>query len=146
MLVYIVGLAVTVVLGSIFGWALGSSAVLDRAFGPLLDFFRSMPAPALIPVFIVLLGTNLVMGVVVMVATVIWPILLNAASARRSIHPVRLEMATALGMSWWARKFKVVFPSLVPDIMIGVRTAATTGLVVALVLDILGSGSGWDGC
>lgn len=142
MLIFVLGLFFSIVLGVGLGWALGASRRLERALNPTLDYFRSLPAPALIPVAIVLLGVTLNMSVVVMVIAVNWPILLNAASSRRQIPGVRLEMARVLGMSRTARAWKIVLPSMLPDIMTGVRTAASIGLVSALVIDILGSGSG----
>lgn len=142
MLTLVLGLCLAIVLGCALGWVIGSSRQVDRTLSPLLDFFRSMPAPALIPIITVLLGANVTSGAVIIVIGVIWPILLNTASARRNLPEVRLEMATVLGLSRTTRAWRVIFPSLVPAAMTGIRIAASTGFVVALVVDILGGGVG----
>ncbi|GAA4474847.1 ABC transporter permease [Rhodococcus olei] len=138
----VIGLALSIVLGGIVGWVVGRSRQLERTLSPLLDFFRSMPAPALIPVITVLLGASVTTGAVIIIIGVMWPILLNTASARRNLPEVRLEMSGVLGLSRSAKMWRVIFPSLIPAMMTGIRIAASTGFVVVLVVDILGAGDG----
>jgi ABC-type nitrate/sulfonate/bicarbonate transport system permease component len=134
-LIFIEALVVALLLGVALGVALGSSRRITRALGPLLEFLRATPAAAIVPGAILLLHANNGTAVVVVVYGSIWPILLNTAAARAALPPLRLDIARSLHMSWWERQRKVVLPSLVPEIAVGVRVAAPICLVVTLLAD-----------
>jgi sulfonate transport system permease protein len=135
-------LVIATILGAIVGMAIGASRRLDRALAPLLDFFRSLPPPAIVPVGALLLGATFQMGVTVVVIAIIWPILLNTAVAMRGIPLVRREMSRSIGLTRRERLFKVILPSLGPFVALGVRIAVSISLIVTLLVDILGSGDG----
>jgi sulfonate transport system permease protein len=71
-----------------------------------------------------------------------WPILLNTAKAMRSIPAVRLEMSRTIGLSRPQRWGKVIVPSLIPGMMLGVRVAASLAVIITLLVDIFGAGTG----
>lgn len=135
-------LVAATVLGVLLGVLIGGSRTADRALGPILDFFRSLPPPAIVPVAGLLLGLDLKMSVVVVTIAIVWPILLNTASAMSNVPRVRIDMSRTLGISWTERYRKVILPSLLPSVMVGVRISVSISLVVTLVVDILGSGAG----
>jgi ABC-type nitrate/sulfonate/bicarbonate transport system permease component len=139
---FALSLVAATVVGACVGALIGSSRMADRALSPTLDFVRTIPPPAIVPIAILLLGASLTMSTTVVVLTIVWPILLNTASAVRSVPPVRIDMSRTIGLSLRERLTKVVLPSLVPSIMIGIRVAVSISLVVTLLVDILGSGTG----
>jgi len=139
---FAVAIGVATVLGAALGMLIGASRKLERALTPIMDFCRTLPPPAIVPVLALLLGANLEMAVTVVVLAAIWPILLNTVTAMRSVPPVRLEMARSLGLTRGDRLRKVVLPSLAPGIMLGVRVAVSIALIVTLLVDILGTGEG----
>lgn len=135
-------LVIATILGVLLGMIIGSSRLVDRALTPIMDFFRSLPPPAVIPVAGLILGVSQTMSITVVVISIIWPILLNTVAAMRAVPRVRLEMSRTLGVSRAERLLKVVVPSLLPGITVGVRIAVSISLIVTLVVDILGSGGG----
>jgi ABC-type nitrate/sulfonate/bicarbonate transport system permease component len=139
---FAIAMVVSTVLGVALGMLIGGSMRLERALTPLMDFFRTLPPPAIVPVLALLLGANKQMAVAVVVLAAIWPILLNTVTAMRSVPPVRLEMARSLGLSRGDRLRKVVYPSLAPGIVLGVRVSVSIALIVTLLVDILGTGEG----
>lgn len=141
-LTFVYGLALSVVVGVAAGWFIGSSRLAERALSPILDFFRAMPSPALVPVATVIFGVTVGMSAVVMLISIVWPILLSTISARKTIPPVRLEMGRVLGLSTFDQMRKIVLPSLLPAIMTGTRVAVSQGFVIALLIDIIGAGAG----
>ena len=140
--VYLLGLAAATVLGGTVGVLIGASLRLDRALSPTIDFLAAIPGAALVPVLVLLLGPNLLSGVAAVAVIVAWPILLSTATARRAIPPVRLEMSRSLGMTKARQWRSVVLPSLTPDVLLGVRVASALALIIALLTDIFGAGSG----
>ena len=139
---YVLGLAFATAIGAAVGVAIGASRRIDRALTPSIDFVAAIPGAALVPVAVLLLGPTLISGVAVVALIVSWPILLNAATAMRSIPAVRLEMSRTLGLSPAQRWRKVILPSLAPGIMLGVRVASAMALIITLLVDILGAGAG----
>ncbi len=112
---YALGLALATIIGLAMGAAIGFSRRLDRALTPTIDFLASVPAAALLPVAILLLGPGQQAGVVVVGVIVAWPVLLSVAAAARTIPAVRLEMSRTLGLSPVQRWVKVSLPSLTPE-------------------------------
>lgn len=135
--IYVVALAAAILIGVTLGIALGASRRVTQALGPLLEFLRATPAAVLVPGAIILLHANDRTAVIVIVYGSMWPILLNTAAARAALPPQRLDMARSLDMSWWERMRKIVLPSLVPEIAVGIRVAAPICLVVTLLADYL---------
>lgn len=121
---------------------LGTSRSVDRALTPTVDFIAAIPGAALVPVLVLLLGPNLLSGIAAVAVVVAWPILLSTAAARKAIPPVRLEMARTMGLSSARRWYSVVLPSLAPGLLLGVRVSSALALIVALLTDIFGTGSG----
>jgi sulfonate transport system permease protein len=139
---YVVGLLCAVLIGGVVGTAIGSSRVIDRALTPTIDFMAAVPGAALVPAAVLLLGSGQLSGVVAVALIVSWPILLNTATAVRAIPAVRLEMSRTVGLSRAQRWGKVIVPSLIPGMMLGVRVAASLAVIITLLVDIFGAGTG----
>jgi sulfonate transport system permease protein len=139
---YVVGLLCAVLIGGVVGTAIGSSRVIDRALTPTIDFMAAVPGAALVPAAVLLLGSGQRSGVVAVALIVSWPILLNTATAVRAIPAVRLEMSRTVGLSRAQRWGKVIVPSLIPGMMLGVRVAASLAVIITLLVDIFGAGTG----
>lgn len=139
---YAFGLLCAIVLGTVVGTAIGSSQLIDRALTPTIDFMAAMPGAALVPVTVLLFGSGQLSGVVTVALIVSWPILMNTATAVRAIPAVRLEMSRTIGLSTTQRWGKVIVPSLIPGVMLGVRVASSLAVIITLLVDIFGAGTG----
>jgi sulfonate transport system permease protein len=139
---YAFGLLCAVVIGGVLGTAIGSSPLIDQALTPTIDFMAAVPGAALVPVAVLLLGPGQLSGVAAVALIVSWPILLNTATAVRAIPAVRLEMSRTIGLSLSQRWGKVIVPSLIPAMMLGVRVAVSLAVIITLLVDIFGSGTG----
>jgi ABC-type nitrate/sulfonate/bicarbonate transport system permease component len=139
---FALSLAIATVLGVGLGMIIGASRTADRALTPFMEFFRSLPPPALVPIALLLLGATLKMMVTVVVVAIVWPILLNTIAAMHALPRVRLEMSRALGLSRTEHVFKVILPSLLPGIFVGVRIAVAVSLIVTLLVDYLSGARG----
>jgi ABC-type nitrate/sulfonate/bicarbonate transport system permease component len=124
-------------LGVLLGVAIGLSPVLARATGPLLEFLRALPPPVLVPVAVLLLGYAALLKVFVVGLAALWPILLNVASGVAQIEPLLLDVSATLRLSRAARLRKIVLPSIVPALLLGLRTALPLAIVVTLLVEML---------
>jgi ABC-type nitrate/sulfonate/bicarbonate transport system permease component len=134
---FALGLLLATVLGVALGAALGSSRLLSRALSPLFEFIRATPAAAIVPAALVLFQADSKTEIGIIVYGTIWPILLNTAAARAALPGLRLEVADCLQLNAWDRLRKVVLPSLLPEIVVGIRVAAPVCLIVTLLVDFL---------
>lgn len=135
-------LALSIVIGSALGILLGRSKLLDRLLGPALEFGRTMPAGAMVPVAVLIMGYTSSMTLAVVVLTSFWPILLNTRSGAQRISQDRLDTARVLRLSWWETQYKILLPSVLPSIQLGTRIAAPVTLIIVLLVEILTQVSG----
>jgi ABC-type nitrate/sulfonate/bicarbonate transport system permease component len=129
-------------IGTAVGIAIGASRWVDRALTPSVEFLAAVPAAAFVPIAVLLLGTSMASEVAVVALVTAWPILLETAVAMRTVPAVRLDVSRTLRLSTADKWRKVVLPTLAPAILLGVRIAAALALVVALLVEILGAGTG----
>ena len=136
------GLLSAVVVGGVVGVSIGRSPVADRFLTPTIDFIAAIPGAALVPVTVLLLGHSPLTGIAVVALIVSWPILLNTATAMRSVPLVRLEMSRTIGLSPLQRWVKVILPSLLGGVMLGIRVATSLAVIITLLVEILAAGTG----
>ncbi len=129
---------VAIGLGSLIGISDAARAYLR----PTLAFARSLPASAVIPVAISLVGLTpgMVLGVVVFGS--VWPSLLATVQGFATGEPRLKEVARLLHLSHAAFVWKIGLPNAVPDIIAGMRLSLTVALILAVIGEML---SGQEG-
>lgn len=136
------GLVLSIVLGVVFGVIIGSFRPVRAFFEPVLEFFRAVPPPVLIPVLMLLLGISDQMKVAVIVSGAIWPVLLNTIEGVRAIDPVMRETAISYRLRPRDRVLSLVLPAASPQVMTGVRQALSVGLILMVISEMFASSSG----
>jgi len=136
------GWAIAGVLGVSLGLAIGRSAWLEDFLAPVLHFLRAVPPPALLPVFIVLIGLGSSMQLAVIIFGVIWPILLNAVDGARSVPATQVDTARVFRVSRLRWLFGVVLPSASPKIFAGLRISLSLSLILMVISEQVGSSNG----
>jgi ABC-type nitrate/sulfonate/bicarbonate transport system permease component len=136
---FLAGLVLAIVIGTALGVLVGISRQIDRALQPLLEFMRAIPPPVTVPVASLLIGYSESMKLTVVVLSALWPILLNAASAVRSIDPLLLDVARSFRLTTWQRMNRVILPAIVPSLLLGIRVAIPLAIVVTLLVEMLTS-------
>lgn len=132
-----IALAAATIIGAVLGTVVGSHGPTDRALSPLLEFLRTLPASALVPIVTLVLGYTLRAKLVVVIVPATWPVLLNVRAARRSMSSLMTEVARTLGLSRRDRVTKILIPTLIPPTLLGVRLAAPLTLVITLLFEII---------
>lgn len=127
------GLAIATVTGVVLGFVIGQSRFASLTTGPVISFLRSTPGPALLPVFLILFGTDSTMRIALIAFAALWPVLLNTIDGVRAVDPTQLETARAYGLPARARIGRVILPAASPKIFAGI----TVSLAVALTLMVV---------
>ncbi|GAA5165472.1 ABC transporter permease [Ornithinimicrobium tianjinense] len=137
-----VGLVLAIALGILGGLAIGSSRVLRRLSEPVLEFFRAIPPPVLVPILMVLVGVNDTMKVLVIVSGAVWPVLLNTIEGVRGIDEVLSDTAKSYGIHGTSRITMLTLPAASPNFMTGIRQALSIGLILMVISEMFASSSG----
>ncbi len=137
-----IGLVATIVLGIVFGVLIGSFRWLRSLTEPVLEFFRAIPPPVLVPVFMLLIGINDQMKILVIVSGAIWPVLLNTVEGVRAVDEVLSDTSRTYGIHGFSRLRYLVLPAASPQIMTGVRQSLSIGLILMVISEMFGSSSG----
>jgi ABC-type nitrate/sulfonate/bicarbonate transport system permease component len=137
LLTFVLSLVVATLLGAALGIVVGRSREADRVLGPTFELVRTVPAGALVPVAVLVIGYTRSMTVAVVVLTSLWPVLLSTRSEARRLDPARLETARVLHLGRFEAFRKVVLPSVSSGMVLGLQIAAPLALIVTIVVELV---------
>lgn len=138
----LVGFALAGVIGVFGGLLLGQHPMVQSFFAPLIHFFRSLPGPALLPLFMLLFGLDMQMKVWVIAFTTLFPVLLNTIDGVRAREPRWKDVNDVFQISKQRRFWRVTLPGSLPQIMTGLRVGLQTALLMMVVSEMLASTDG----
>ena len=113
-----------------------------RTLEPFLELLRAVPAIAIVPAAIVILGLGDAQRIAVIAFGLCFPILVNTAEGVRLIPPEVRDTASMLHVGRVERIFRIYFPAALPSIMAGLRIAVSIGLILVVVSEFVGEGNG----
>jgi sulfonate transport system permease protein len=122
-------------LGALIGLSRQSSDYLE----PSLEFLRTLPASAVLPIFIMLMGLTDLMVISVIAFGSLWPVLLGSLHGFRSTEPRLLEVSRTLELDKKAVLTKITLPHATPDILAVARISIGFALILAVVAEMLSS-------
>jgi NitT/TauT family transport system permease protein len=125
------------------GIVLGASERLYRSLEFVIDFFRSTPASAMFPLFLVLFGVGDETKIAVAAFGAILVILFNVAYGVMNARKTRLLAAKVMGASRWRVLFDVMLLESLPQTFVGLRNGVSIALVIIVVAEMfIGSQDG----
>ncbi len=125
------------------GIVLGSSEKLYRSLEFVIDFFRSTPASAMFPLFLILFGVGDETKISVAAFGAILVILFNVAYGVMNARKTRLLAAKVMGASRLRVLFDVMLLESLPQTFVGLRNGVSLALVIIVVAEMfIGSQDG----
>ena len=125
------------------GIVLGSSEKLYRSVEFVIDFFRSTPASAMFPLFLVLFGVGDETKISVAAFGAALVILFNVAYGVMNARKTRLLAAKVMGASSLRVLFDVTLLESLPQTFVGLRNGVSLALVIIVVAEMfIGSQDG----
>lgn len=136
-----------ILLASVFaiplGIVLGSSEKVYRSVEFVIDFFRSTPASAMFPLFLVIFGVGDRTKVYVAAFGAFLVILFNVAYGVMNARKTRILAAKVMGASRWRIMRDVVLLESMPQTFVGLRNGVSLALVIVIVAEMfIGSTDG----
>lgn len=134
---------IAAVVGVPLGVLLGSNEKAYRSVEFLIDFFRSTPSSALIPLFLLIFGVSDINKVAIAAFGALLIVLFNSAYGVINARKQRVMAAKVMGASrWQIFKDVLIWESLQPT-FVGLRSAVSMALVIVIVAEMfIGSDNG----
>jgi sulfonate transport system permease protein len=134
---------IAAVLGVPLGVLLGSNEKAYRSVEFLIDFFRSTPSSALIPLFLLIFGVSDVNKIAIAAFGALLIVVFNSAYGVINARKQRVMAAKVMGASrWQVFKDVLIWESLQPS-FVGLRSAVSMALVIVIVAEMfIGSDTG----
>ncbi len=135
--------AIAAVVGVPLGVVLGSNERAYRSVEFLIDFFRSTPSSALIPLFLLIFGVSDINKVAIAAFGALLLVVFNSAYGVINARKQRVMAAKVMGASrWQIFRDVLVWESLQPT-FVGLRSAVSMALVIVIVAEMfIGSDNG----
>lgn len=135
---YALAAAVSISLGVL----IGTSRTTRNLLEPVLEFFRAVPPPAVVPIFILLFGIDNVMKIVVIAFGCMWPILLNTVEGVRAVDETLTDTARVYGIRGASALRHLVLRSASPQIFAGLRQGLSVAIILMVISELFAATNG----
>ncbi len=140
--VTLVGWLIAGALGLAFGLLLGLSRTAWRYSMASVEFLRALPAISFVPVAVLLFGFSVKTELMAVVYVSMWPILINTIHGARGVTPLHDDLGRMLQFDRVTRIRRLVLPTTLPHLLVGLQFALSLALALALVAEMIGNPQG----
>jgi NitT/TauT family transport system permease protein len=140
------GFGLAIVVGLPLGILMARHQRVEHFFLPLISALMPIPSFALVPLFMLWFGIGNVTTILIVFYAATFPMAFNTWSGVRSVNPLWLRAAGAMGADENSLFWKVIIPGASPFIITGMRQAflrAWIGVVGAEMIAASDWGLGW---
>ena len=126
--VTMLGFALSIVVGVLLGFLIGSSRLAYTSLYPLMVAFNAVPKAAVVPILVVWFGIGLGPGILTAFLISFFPITVNIATGLATLEPELEDVLRVLGARRWDVLIKVGLPRSMPYFYGSLKIAITLGL------------------
>lgn len=128
--------ALSILIGVPLGMILGYVKPLANLFEFPIDFFRSLPATALYPLFMLFFGVGDKSKLILVVFASSLVNLIYAMYGVRNCSAMRLKAARVMRLKGFKMFYRVIVPESLPNIVSGLRISLSLVLILVVVLEM----------
>lgn len=136
------GYLLAAVVGIGLGLLVGMHRTVRDVLEPVLELFRAIPPPVLVPVIMLFAGIGDTMKVLVIVSGCMWPILLNTVEGVRAVDEVLSDTCRSYGITGPQRLWHLVLRSASPQIVTGMRQSLSIGIILMVISEMFAASNG----
>ncbi|WP_374667109.1 ABC transporter permease [Ramlibacter sp.] len=140
--VTMVGFGLSIVVGVLLGFLIGSSRLMYAALYPLLVAFNAVPKAAIVPILIVWFGIGVGPGILTAFLISFFPITVNIATGLATLEPELEDVLRVLGAKRWDVLVKVGLPRSMPYFYGSLKIAITLAFVGTVLAEMTAGDSG----
>lgn len=137
-----IGVLIAAPIGIGLGFLMGRVRIIWALLEPVVEIARAKPTTAIIPVLILFFGVGDLMKILVFLLSAVFPLLMTSYAGARSLSRTLKETAQTFRLSWWATQWEVALPAAMPFILVGMRQALGTSLMMSVVVGMVAGNDG----
>jgi nitrate/nitrite transport system permease protein len=143
------GFGLAALVGIPTGFVIGRFEFMSRMFNPLISLMRPVSPLAWLPIGLLVFKGAHPAAIWTIFICSIWPMIINTAVGVQRVPQDYMNVARVLNLSEWKIVTKILFPSVLPYMLTGVRLAVGTAWLVIVAAEMLTGGVGigfwvWD--
>jgi ABC-type nitrate/sulfonate/bicarbonate transport system permease component len=142
LVVYLIGMAISIVISVPCGLLIGGIPLLDKALGTYIWALYTMPRIVLMPLILLWVGINDASRVTIIVLSAVPATLVVIMEGVKTVDNSLLTAARSFGASRFQLFKSVVMPATVPFIATGVRMGVSRGLLGLFIGELFTSTNG----
>jgi nitrate/nitrite transport system permease protein len=144
-----VGFGLAALVGIPAGFVIGRFTFMSRMCNPLISLLRPVSPLAWLPIGLMVFKGAHPAAIWTIFICSIWPMVINTAVGVQRVPQDYMNVARVLNLSEWKIVTKILFPSVLPYMLTGVRLAVGTAWLVIVAAEMLTGGVGigfwvWD--
>jgi ABC-type nitrate/sulfonate/bicarbonate transport system permease component len=136
------GYLIATAVGITVGVLVGTYARLRNLLEPVMEFFRAIPPPVVVPILMLVFGIENTMKIVVIAFGCVWPILLNTSEGVRAVDEVLSDSARAYRITGAARLRHLTLPAASPQIFAGLRQGLSVAIILMVISELFAASDG----
>lgn len=136
------GLGIAIVVGSLAGFFMAWSSLVQSIVQPIVRLFYPMPKSALIPVLALWLGFGDASKIVLIFLGCLLPVTMGAYNGARSSEQALIWSARSLGASRLQMLRDVMVPSALPELLAGIRIALAYSFILLVSAELVAAQKG----
>ena len=140
--VTMVGFGLSIVVGVLLGFLVGSTRFAYAAVFPLLVAFNAVPKAAIVPILVVWFGIGLGPGILTAFLISFFPITVNMATGLATLEPELEDVLRVLGAKRRDVLMKVGLPRSLPYFYASLKVAITLAFVGTVLAEMTAGDSG----
>jgi NitT/TauT family transport system permease protein len=137
-----IGLFAGIAFGIPIGLLTGYYKTIDALLSPIFSFIRPIPPIAFIPLVILYFGIGEFPKVFLIGMAAFWYVVLNTANGVRSVPVDLIRAALNMGLTERQLLTHVIFPSALPYIMTGIKTATALSWAIVVAAELVAAQEG----
>jgi nitrate/nitrite transport system permease protein len=144
-----VGFGMAAAVGIPLGFMIGRFKFLAAMFNPIVSLLKPVSPLAWLPIGLLVFKAANPAAIWAIFICSIWPMIINTAVGVQRVPQDYMNVAKVLNLSEWKIITKILFPSVLPYMLTGVRLAIGTAWLVIVAAEMLTGGVGigfwvWD--
>lgn len=139
---FAIGMAIALGIGIPAGLFLGSVRQLKTAFDPIINALYSTPILVLTPLLVIWFGLGMGSKIANVAILAVFPILINMIEGVQTTDPNLIKAGRSFGAKGLTVYRDIVFPSIIPFFITGLRLAIGKGMIAVVVGEYIAATEG----
>ena len=136
------GYLLAIIVAIPFGFLIGMSPLLYRAFDPFIQLLKPISPLAWMPVALYTIKDASVSAIFVIFICSVWPMLVNTAFGVANVRKEWLNVSRTLEVGPLRKAFQIILPAAAPTIVTGMRISMGIAWLVIVAAEMLVGGTG----